>query len=193
VNEWIADLKPPTADYLDMYRASLYNLSDALAAAAAQSGRTVWGVKMAQWNPAQLLQLQQLLPGTKVIYLHRQLADCVRSVKRLELVVSLQDMHQFAHTWRQFTDYARQHLTGPDVLHLDYEALIGDPEEWLPRIAAFAGTAPLDASVLQVRVNTDAHDPRLADSATTTHLAPASLTAEEEELIAGYHELPTTA
>ncbi len=186
VNDWIPDLMPDIDYYLKSYKNIIQVLIDTYGGFAKEQGKEVWGMKFPEWNPASLKYLQELLPGTKIIYLHRNLSDCVRSAKRIEMLINESEINQFCHIWRQYTDYAREQITGENVLHVEYEKLIANPEEWIKAIEDFTGAKNIQASVLAVKVNTYSNDQRLKSN--ESYLQPAELTESEQELVAKYEK-----
>ena len=182
VNDWIPDLTPKVADYLNYWKNLLLQFNNQFSQSAKEHGRSVWGMKMPEWNPSGLAMIQRVLPETKIIYLHRKLEDCVRSAKKIEMIVSVQELQRFCYTWKQFSDYARVHLQGEGVLHLQFEDLIAAPEWWIHKIESFTGVKEIDQKVLNVKVNTYKDDPKLNEQG-GTFLEPDILTTEELEIV----------
>lgn len=185
VNDWIPDLMPDIDSYLEQFQKMISLLIENYGGFATKNGKPIWGMKMPEWNPTNLVLLQQLIPGTKIIYLHRNLEDCVRSAKKIEMVMGVQEINQFCHTWKQFSEYANTHLQNENVLHLKYEELIADSEQWILKIEAFTGTENIDRSVMNVKVNTYKSDHKL-DGKLEPYLEPSALTEEELKLIESY-------
>lgn len=184
VNDWIPDLMPDIDYFLSNYKKILYALVENYGGYAQEQGRSVWGMKMPEWHPGNLNLIRQLLPGTKIIYLHRILEDCVRSAKGIEMVINEQELRQFCHIWKQYRDFALANFQGDEVLHLHYEDLLKAPEQWITKLETFSGAVGIQASVLDVRVNTYANDQRLQPE--EHYLKPAVLSEEEQNIIAEY-------
>ncbi len=182
VNDWIPDLMPDIDEYLQGFRGMLKSLVENYGGFASKEGRPVWGMKMPEWNPSNLVLLQQVLPETKIIYLSRNLKDCVRSAKKIEMVMGDNEVNQFCHAWKQFSEYAKLHLQNDKVMHLNYEDLIADPEQWINKIELFSGAKDIDRLVMQVKVNTYANDHKLAGSE-KPYLEPATLTEGELAIV----------
>ena len=188
VNKWIPDLMPDIDGYLQAYKNMIQSLADHFSNAASKAGRPVWGMKMPEWYPLGLALMQQLIPGTKILYLHRNLEDCVRSAKKIEMIQGLNELQQFCQTWRQFTDYAKLNFKGDLVLHLAYEDLIDNPDHWISEIEKFTGAIGIDRSVMTVKINTYENDQKL-ESEQHPYLQPAVLTEEELAVISSFTEV----
>ena len=120
VNRWIPNLMPDIDGYLTAYQDSLFSLFRYYATFAQENNRPIWGMKLPEWNPAALMQTQQLFPDAKIIYIYRELEDCVRSAKRLDMVRGLAEIQQFCAIGQQYLTYAKEHLTGSKVLYINY-------------------------------------------------------------------------
>jgi len=182
VNSWIPDLMPEIDGYVEAFKNSTYTLFNYYATYAQQQGRPIWGMKMPEWNPVNLAFVQKVIPGTKIIYLHRNLEDCVRSAKKIDMVSGLDEIRQFSTTWKQYSDYTQQHLNGPNVLHLSYERLIEYPEQNLKTIQEFSGIQHINEQIMKVKVNTYHDDPKL-ETEQHDYLEPESLSEEELAIV----------
>ena len=185
VNDWIADLMPDVNTYLEVYKNLLITLTDHFGNFAYQQGRPVWGVKKPEWNPAALILLQQLIPEMKIIYLHRNLKDCARSAKKIEMIQTPEDLHQFCYLWKQFTENATKLLKGKNVLHLAFEDLTSSPDNAIKQIEAFTNAKNIDKSVMEIKINTHDGDPNLGVG-DGLYLKPASLSDGEMAIIKSY-------
>ena len=182
VNKWIPDLMPDIETYLEGFQGMMKLLVENYGGFAEKEGKPIWGMKMPEWNPSNLVLLQQLLPETKIIYLHRNLEDCVRSAKKIEMIMGDNEINQFCHTWKQFSEYAMTHLKNENVLHLKYEALIADQEKWIGEIESFTGAKDIDKAVMKVKVNTYESDHKLEGSK-EAYLKPSALSEEEMKIV----------
>lgn len=187
VNDWIPDLMPDVDGYVAAYKKMIFSLMGHYASFAEKNNREIWGMKMPEWNPASLRQIQRLFPDTKIIYIHRNLMDVAKSAKKSEMYFGLNDLHQFCQTYKHHLEFARQHLKGENVLHLEYDALVENPEKWISEIELFTGAKNIDRKVMEVKVNTFDNDPKLEMGA-APYLPPANLTKEEMDLISSYTE-----
>lgn len=186
VNQWIPDLMPEIDGYLAAYKNAAMTVIQHYADFAAQNGKTVWGVKLPEWHPASLLQLTQLFPDAKIIYLHRNLADCLRSAKGIEMVQGLTEVRQFCQTWKQHTDYALQHLIADNILHFQYEKWVAAPETGINTLEQFTGAHDIVHQVMEVKVNTFVSDHKLESSVSKAYLNPIALSAEEQAVVKEY-------
>ncbi|MEM8906828.1 MAG: sulfotransferase [Bacteroidota bacterium] len=181
VNDWIADLMPPMAGYQAALQKSCLSIFEHYQQFAQEQGRNVWGMKMAEWHPSSLQQLQQLLPQSRLLYIHRPLADCVRSAKRVNMVQGTAEIQQFSQTYRQFLDFVEQQYPHQRLL-VDYERLLAQPELVVSEIEAFTGAKGIQISVLQERINTFKSDLQ-RDPSGQGYLNPVDLTAEEKAIV----------
>lgn len=188
LNDWIPDLTPKVANYLQYWKNTVEQFNNQFSQSSAERGRSLWGVKMPEWNPSGLVMLQRILPETKIIYLHRKLEDCVRSAKKTQMVVSIEELRRFCYTWKQFSDFASLHLTGEKVLHLQFEDLLENRETWINKIEEFTGAKSIDRNVLNVKVNTYNDDPKLIEQG-GAFLNPAVLNEEELEIVKSFEEV----
>jgi len=190
VNDWIPDLMPEIDGYIDAYKNIVFSLAKYYSDYAQSQGREVWGMKMPEWMPNGLILLQKILPETKIIYLRRDLKDCVKSAKKMDMIRDSHEIQQFCHTWKQFSSFAKLHLKGDKVLNVSYEDLIGSPEQVISDIEAFTGVSGIDRKVMDVKVNTYNNDPKLEEM--HKYLEPAILTEEELAIVAAFTNTPQT-
>jgi len=183
VNHWIPDLMPDIDGYLEAYQQSIFSLLAYYSDFAQRQERPIWGTKFPEWNPANLIQIRQILPSTKIIYIHRNIEDCVRSAKRMDMIRSMDEIQRFCQTWKQFSEYALQHLKGERVLHIQYEKLIEAPEKVIQQLEAFTEAKDIDRKVMQIKVNTYDND---VNDTLDNYLQPASLNAQELDLVKSY-------
>ena len=185
LNDWIPDLLPEIDGYLNAYQDALFSHVQHFGSFAQQKGRTVWGMKMPEWHPPTLLQIAKLLPQMKIIYLCRDLADCVRSAKKIEMVKGIGEIRQFCNTYQQFSNYAQVHLKGPNVLNIEYADLVAEPKAIINQLEKFTGAKGIDRKIMDVKVNTYADDRKLKIGE-GPYLQPAELTQEEMEVVRSF-------
>jgi hypothetical protein len=173
VNDWIPDLMPDTETYLEQFEQAVGGFLQYFAGSAAMHGRENWGVKLPGWNVFQLEQILLLMPGSRVIYLVRDIEDCVRSAKLMQLCERIEDTRQFIRIWQYNLQEARKRLVGPQVLWMDYEELTTQPDKEISRLGQFAGCSNMDRDVMNHRIN-NYH---------RSHNEPPALSSEERQLI----------
>lgn len=181
VNDWIADLMPEMDPYLDAVKASCFSIFHHYQEFAANKGRPIWGMKMAEWHPSSIQQIQQLLPESRFVYIHRKLEECVRSAKRVNMVQSLPEIQQFCQTYRQYLDYVDQQYPLPKLL-IDYAQLLANPEEVIAELEAFTGAQNIRPEVLKARINTFISDTQ-RDPSGKGYMPPVELTEEEKAIV----------
>ncbi len=186
VNDWIPDLMPEISGYIAAYKTSIMQLMEHYADFAKAQNRPVWGMKLPEWQPGVLALVQQLFPNAKTIYLHRNIADCVRSAKRMGMVQGLAEIQHFATIGQQFAQQARQLLQGENVLQLNYEAFLAEPMSHIAQLETFTGAKGIDSSVLDVKINTYDNDPNLELSDGDNYLKPDELSKEELAILTAF-------
>lgn len=153
VNAWIPDLLPSREAYLNYQRQALMNYCQFLANQTKASGRVRWGCKLPGWQVPQLSFLMSLLPEAKVIYIYRDLEECVVSSRKINMCLDEPSTQQF----RQFYNYqqaeAERRLRNDRVLWIDYQELVDHPQRILEQLADFTGVAQIDPTVMDVKVD----------------------------------------
>lgn len=181
-DDWILDLMPGIDGYLDaLHRGAFAGLEHCRQQAAA-AGRAVWGFKYPGWPPHLTRQLFDHLPGTRVVFLVRDLADTARSAKAWGAIASEHDLQALCAQWAQGVAFMQQWQRDHAVLVLSFEALVAEPGPVLAQLQDFLGVAGIDPRVLERRINnlTEGLDTRHAHPG---YLAPAPLTAAELALV----------
>jgi hypothetical protein len=179
VNDWILDLMPDLDGYLSALGNACFAGIDYCRLAALELNRPVWGFKYPGWTPAVLNALRQMMPAFKLLYIHRDLLDCVKSDKARGNLGSLEELRAFCVSWTQNLEFVLS-LNDPEhVLMVNYADLVGKPEASIQAISDFSGATNIQHSVLGVKVNT------FKDSASghTGYVAPAELSAEELNVV----------
>lgn len=177
-NDWIVDLMPDLDGYLEaLQRGALAGLESCRQHAAA-AGREVWGFKYPGWPPHLTRMLYDCLPGTRVVYLVRGLADTARSAKAWGAIGSEQDMQAFCAQWAQNVAFMQQWQRDHPVLMLSLEALVADPGTEQARLGDFLGVRGLSPAALQRRINN--HTVGMdSQHRHTGYIEPAQLTPPE--------------
>jgi hypothetical protein len=183
VNDWFPDLMPDIDGYLTSVKSSFFALFQHYEDFAKNNGYPIWGTKLPEWNVYNLAQVHSFIPDCKIIYLVRDIADCLRSAKAIDMVQGMEEAQQYCQLWKQNKDYALQNLTGSRVFHLNYEELITAPKDVLKKLEAFTGASDIDPSVLEYKINTYADGEAGAENG---YLPPAELNEQELALISSF-------
>lgn len=160
VDDWITDLMPPVDDFLEVHKKNLERFINYLENYASQQDRPIWGVKMAEWQSHQLLQVKRFFPDTKLVYIQRDLAACARSALQLQIITNEEELRRFCHTWKNNTQLIEQQFPADKVFFLDYQKLIDQPQIVIPQLEQFCGASDIKASVLKKKINTFKFDTR---------------------------------
>lgn len=148
VNAWIPDLLPDRDAYLENYKQALLNYCAFLQQYAAREGRSQWGCKLPGWPIPQLDYLQRLIPGTKIIYIHRELEACVVSARSINMCFDEPSTQQFRHMYAFQQAEAERRLHHEEVLWIDYQELVEQPAKIITQLAAFTNAQGIDAGVM---------------------------------------------
>lgn len=180
VNDWILDLMPDLDGYLSALGTACFGGIDYCRLAALEMNRPIWGFKYPGWTPVVFDALRQMMPGFKLIYIHRDVLDCVKSEKARGHLGSLEEFKNFCASWTQNLEYALKLKDQPNVMLVNYADLIAQPEASIQAISEFSGAINIQHSVLNVKVNTfkDANS-------STGYIAPAELNADELGIVEG--------
>jgi hypothetical protein len=181
---WLIDLMPPLDDYLGALRTGALAPLAACGANARAIGRETWGFKYPGWPPPLVRMLQQQVPGLRVVYAVRGLADTVRSAKAWHGFTDERDTEDFCAQWLAHRRFMRAWAKEHPVLEVRHEALVAGPADTLAALAGFLGVRGMDAGVLSRRINSaPGSGPPLPDGA-AGYLAPATLSAREQDCVA---------
>jgi hypothetical protein len=178
VNAWILDLMPEVDAYLRALCQSCLGWLGSCRDCAARTGRPIWGMKVAGWTPSVLGLIRHCLPQSRLLYIHRDILDCLRSAKARQLVRSPGDVQDFCRSWMENLSYVLNLGEGPALLIVKYADLVAEPVRVLERVAAFTGVGDMDLAVLGQRINTQADAGGLGGY----YVQPADLTEEERQL-----------
>jgi hypothetical protein len=154
VNDWILDLMPDLDGYLAALGNACFAGIDYCREAALEMNRPVWGFKYPGWTPVVLNALRQMMPGFKLLYIHRDLLDCVKSEKARGNLSSLEEFKGYCASWTKNLEYVLSLKDHENVLLVNYADLIGKPEITIQTISDFSGATNIQHSVLNVKVNT---------------------------------------
>jgi hypothetical protein len=176
VNDWIPDLLPEASWVTEAFEQAIFQYLDRYQQLATQHGRKYWGCKQPAWPVPMLRHLLQTMPNSKVLYITRDLADCVRSAKLIGYCEESIGIRQFAQAWLQHQQMVNSQLDKSRLLSIRYETLCATPGPVLEKIEAFTGVQQINPDVLQHRINN--YD--------RSHETPPGLTEEEEQIIKPY-------
>lgn len=185
-NDWLIDLMPDLGAYDGALRDATYAGLATCAAHAQAVGRPVWGFKYPGWLPVLARRMAEDLPGLRVVYVVRRLADTVRSARAWGLAKDAEALQAFCGQWLEHQRQMRG-LRCP-VLRLEFEALVPGAAATLSSLQAFAGVGAMDPSVLDQRINNFAA-PAGPGLPPPGYVAPAGLEAGEADWIAGIQAL----
>jgi hypothetical protein len=117
-----------------------------------QQGRRFWGCKLPAWPVAQLAFLTQLIPHSKVIYISRNLEECVVSSRSMNFCLDEPSTQQFRQMYTYFSQEAQRQLPPERTFWIAYEELVANPAPILAQLEQFTGAQDLDPEVMAHRV-----------------------------------------
>ena len=182
VNEWIPDLMPNLEEYLKILPQRYLSIFQYYQEFAERHQRSIWGMKMAEWNATQIRQAMQTFPQSKLIYIIRDLEGCVRSAKRINVLQGVAEIQQFAQIWQQNIQIVQTQLPTERILFIDYQAFIKDPLPIIQQMEAFTGARKIDTSVMGHRINTYKQT-HFQGQPEDGYLQPSDLSPEELDFI----------
>ncbi|BDD12205.1 hypothetical protein FUAX_46370 (plasmid) [Fulvitalea axinellae] len=170
---WSADVLPPIDEYLrecyaGIWRSTLYHKEF-----AQSKGRSVWGVKAAGIERGFADMLYRNLPNAKIIWIRRDLSDCLASAKSAGIYTDPSQLDYFLNCFNEGQQLAESLRGQERFLEIEYQDLLKNPEETIEKLSRFTGAKGIRAEVLNKRLN----------SATGTYLKPAPLSEVERERI----------
>src|SRR5262249_54660288 len=103
VNDWIPTLMPDISEYLQAIGKAAFAGLNYCRDFALQVERPCWGFKYPGWTPATIRLMRDLMPRARFIFIHRELADCLKSAKShgsaFGWTFSKADVEQFCRSW----------------------------------------------------------------------------------------------
>jgi Sulfotransferase family len=192
VNDWILDLTPDVNGYLLALQKAAFSGIIYCRDYARQQGRRIWGFKYPGWSPATIKLMRNLMPGSRFIFMLRDLLPCLRSAKAQHMLDTEQELRQFCQKWIDGTAYCQRLQADPLALVVNYEDLIHRPDETLAVISSFSGAEDMDRSVLDHKINFWAGQ-QFSTQSGDGYIPPADLTEGElriiEEVTAPFSQL----
>jgi hypothetical protein len=172
-SNFIAELTPKSDEYLQSLTTFAAAPQARCKEEATSHGRPVWGWKLAGAQAWFIQMLPSVLPKARVIVMDRNLEDTARSAKASQHFGPGADFER--HITDAVASRAALATLSPrlPVFKLSLEELLDEPARMIAGLEDFAGCAPIDRSVLSVKVN-HPHSPLVP---------PADLTAEEVAFI----------
>lgn len=152
VNAWIPDLMPEREAYLSNFRQSLESYCAFYQSYIEKQGRSQWGCKMPGWPLPQFSFLLELLPAAKVIYIHRDLEECVISARTINLCLDEPSTQQFRQYYTFNHTEAERRLRTDRVLWIDYRELVNQPNQVIEQLEAFTNARPIDRRVMEHKI-----------------------------------------
>lgn len=183
VNDWILELMPDVDGYLSVLQKSAVAGITYCRDYAIQSGRPVWGMKYPGWTPLFARLIRSLMPGSRFIFILRDLSACVKSAKAQHLVNNVQEVRDFCQKWVDGVIYADSARNDKLVLVLNYEDLAGNPEDVIQKLASFSGLQDMQRSVLEHKINAWMGY-QFSTQSRDGYIPPAELVDAEVEIIA---------
>lgn len=181
-NDWIPDLMPDIDGYLEALRQASFAGLSYCRQHAENKNRELWGFKYPGWQPHLIRMLFDAVPSTSLIYIFRDLGDCVRSAKAWGELQNEVDTQQFCAQWAGHMTFMQQWQHSNCVLMLPYEDLVKQPMQAIGRLCNFIHFEGMKSEVLQHKINnmTEGADTRRGH---LNYIEPAALTELESGFI----------
>jgi hypothetical protein len=156
-NDWIPTLMPDLSGYLEALCRGAFSGMSYCRDYAKSVGRPVWGFKYPGWNPAMIGLLRAIMPQARFVFIHRELKDCLKSAKAhskaFGSAFGKTEVEQFCRSWAGNRQYMLSLEGDPNVLSVQFEKLLSEPQQSLKRLAEFTGVEDIDPNVLKRKVN----------------------------------------
>jgi Sulfotransferase family len=182
VNDWIPDLMPQVSEYLKAMGGGVFAGISYCRDYAISVGRPVWGFKHPDCNPATIRLMRAVMPGSRFIFIHRNLNDCLKSAKAQGITYSKSQIEEFCRSWSDNRNYLLTLKDEPGVCSIDYEQLIREPQVTVATLAEFTGLDDMDLNVLNHKINTWAGEDYIMQSK-TGYFQPAELDECDQQII----------
>ena len=129
---WMPDLSPEVESYKTALIRTFYVLPKYVQDYAADIGRPLWGMKRPSLHHQTLSLVMTLLPGARMIFIYRNILDCLRSAKARGFVKTPEDVVKTCAEWRDNMAAVGRWADEKRLLLLRYEDLIEDPAGIIP-------------------------------------------------------------
>jgi hypothetical protein len=101
--------------------------------------------------------LRAIMPQARFVFIHRELKDCLKSAKAhskaFGSAFGKTEVEQFCRSWAGNRQYMLSLEGDPNVLSVQFEKLLSEPQQSLKRLAEFTGVEDVDPNVLKRKVN----------------------------------------
>ena len=151
---WMPDLSPEIESYKTALIRTFYVLPKYAQDYAVDIERPVWGMKRPSLDYQSLSLIMTLLPGARMIYVYRNIIDCLRSAKARGFVKTNEDVVKTCVEWRENMGAIGRWATEKRLLMLRYEDLVSDPAGIIPGVGRWVGLENIKLDVMDVKINT---------------------------------------
>jgi len=181
-NRWIVDLMPDIDNYLKVLGESCFSGVSYCRDFALSLGRTSWGFKYPGLKPQTIGMIRQMMPRCKLLYIYRDVVDCLKSGKAKGLVRTKQDVQEFCRQWVNNLGFVLGMANQSGLLIVNYLDLTSRTDVVLGHIRAFTGLENISAEVLAYKINSwDIEASKEGER--DAYLAPHELSEEEEQIV----------
>jgi len=176
---WIPDLMPDLDGYVEALGQGCFSGLDYCRTYAQTRERPKWGFKYPGLQPHILETMLSAMPAARLIYIYRDIVDCLRSAKAKQLVATDVGAELFCRSWAKNLTHARSIAGRPSVLLINYSEMLVEPELYIRGIEEFSGVDGIRRDILGKKINSS------TDGNADEYLEPAVLTANEMRMIDG--------
>jgi len=172
-NDFMIDLMPDIDGYMRALGEACFSGISYCRDYSISVERPIWGFKYPGWRPQTIHMIREMMPNCRLIYIYRDVVECLKSAKASQIVRTEQEFHEFCRLWVENLSYALDLKGAPGVLLVNYRQMIEQPGETLAEIERFTGTVGIKFEVLEKKIN------RWSDATNTDYLEPAKLSEKE--------------
>lgn len=179
---WFPSALPFYEDYIEALANSFKLMADAYSSTAKKLGFANWGSKLPYVSTAQLSAINTLLPNSRHVFLYRNLADVMRSMKARRWVADQKQFKDICNKWFNSLSEIGSTFTGVNWMYmLSHDKLIEKPAFYTVELQKFLGLSELDIKVFDHKINTFIGEEKDGHSE-TSYVKPESLSDYEETL-----------
>ena len=181
-DRWMPDLAPEYDGYQSALLSTFYTLPLFLQDYSRNIGRSLWGMKKPGLEPETIQDIFLLLPRARMIYIYRDIFDCIRSAKARKFTPTLDSVRLLCRRWQRNLTSITDVIDEENCFILQYEHLSQEPEQYIQALEQWSGVKGINLDVMKVKVNTWVGEEKNGHSA-VQYIPPAELTAEEIAVI----------
>jgi len=150
----IVDLMPDVEGQRIAWQKSCFSWLSYCQEYAEKIERPIWGIKFPSLPPHTIDQIKTVLPQSRIVFIHRNLSDCLKSAKAWQVVNHDTEIRQFCTDWLEIMNSMMNRTEDRSLFLLDYNDLVSEPSLWIEKLSEFSGAQGIDPAVMNKKINT---------------------------------------